>query len=251
MEKPSAIVANIFKLIEPMVKEGVAIRSIDDQIGAYIEHYKCMSAPIEKGFPNFSCISVNDTVCHGVVNDYILKKGDVVSIDISLSHEGFYGDSCVTFIIEPISIRQRKLLLSCYEALWKSIAIVRPGIYTGDIGHICEQEAKSFGFGVIKEFVGHGIGNQLHMDPEVPGYGKPGTGDIIKEGMCFTIEPMFTQGSNKIYIENDGWSVKTKDGQYAVQFEHTIQVTKNGCKVLTYNYFDEKMGKKPLIESVL
>ena len=173
-------------------------------------------------------------VCHGVPSaTEILQSGDIVNFDITLEKNGYIADSSKTYLVGEVSPLAKRLVQVTYEAMWKGISAVRPGTRLGDVGHAIEQHARRNGYSVVREYCGHGIGREMHEDPQVLHWGKPQTGLMLREGMVFTIELMINQGQSAVRTEEDGWTGATRDGQLSAQFEHTVAVTRNGVRVLT------------------
>ncbi len=187
-----------------------------------------------KGFPAAVCTSRNEVVCHGVPStEDVLKDGDIVNLDITLEKDGFIDDSSKTYLIGNVHAPARRLVRTTYEAMWRGIRAVRPGARLGDIGHAIERHARQAGYSVVRDYCGHGIGREMHEDPQILRFGKAGTGLALREGMTFTIEPMLNQGGRRVDTLDDGWTVVTEDGKLSAQFEHTVAVTKTGVRVLT------------------
>ncbi len=187
-----------------------------------------------RGYPNATCIAVNNVVVHGIPTDEVLQEGDIVTLDFGVFKDGWHADSAWTYPVGKISTTAQKLLNVTREGLYQGIAKARPGNYTGDIGHAVQKYVESHGFGVVRELVGHGIGEKLHDEPSnVPNFGKPGRGDKLKEGMCICIEPMINEGTYKVNTLDDGWTVVTADDKLAAHFEHTIAILKSGPEILT------------------
>jgi len=185
------------------------------------------------GFPNTLCISINDTVVHGIPSNYELKEGDIVSVDCGVYMNGFHGDSAYTFPIGEISEIKKKLLKITKESLYKGIEAAVVGGRVGDIGYAVQKHAEAAGFSVVREMVGHGVGRDLHEKPEVPNYGRRGRGPQLKEGMTIAIEPMINAGDKKIFQDNDGWSIKTSDALPSAHFEHSIAIRKGKAEILS------------------
>ena len=178
--------------------------------------------------------SRNSVVCHGVPSaTEFLQDGDIVNFDITLEKNGFIADSSKTYLVGQVSSAAKKLVQVTYEALWHGIHAVRPGARLGDVGHAIERHARRHHYTVVREYCGHGIGREMHEEPQVLHYGKPQTGLVLREGMVFTIEPMINQGRRDVHTEDDGWTVVTSDGKLSAQFEHTVAVTCTGFQVLT------------------
>lgn len=193
------------------------------------------------GFPNTLCISVNDEVVHGIPSsECILKEGDIISIDCGTLKNGFYGDSAYTFEVGEVDEEVRKLLRVTKESLYKGIEKAVAGLRIGDIGHAVQAHCEENGFSVVREMVGHGVGHELHEEPQVPNYGHQGYGVKLKEGMVIAIEPMINLGKRNIYVCPDGWTIKTRDHMPSAHFEHTVAVGKNGADILSSFEFVEK-----------
>jgi methionyl aminopeptidase len=185
------------------------------------------------GFPKSVCTSVNHVVCHGIPGKEVLKNGDIINVDVTTIYEGFYGDTSATFFVGDVSDEARKVTEVSRKSLELAIAEVREGARLGDIGAAIQEYAEGEGCSVVRAFVGHGIGRQFHEPPQVSHVGKRGTGNRLKAGMVFTIEPMINLGSYEVEVLADKWTAVTIDGSLSAQFEHTIVVTKTGCEVLT------------------
>lgn len=193
------------------------------------------------GFPNTLCISVNDVVVHGIPSaKCILKEGDVVSVDCGTLKNGFYGDSAYTFEVGEVSKEIHQLLQVTKESLYKGIAKAVVGMRIGDIGHAVQSWCEAAGFSVVREMVGHGVGRDLHEDPQVPNYGRQGQGVKLKEGMVIAIEPMINLGKRHVYQDNDGWTIRTRDKMPSAHFEHTVAIGKNGADILSSFEYVEK-----------
>ena len=186
-----------------------------------------------RGYPASVCTSVNDRVVHGIPGPEVLRDGDLLSIDLGTTLDGYVSDSAVTVAIGEISPEARRLLKVTQECLMLGIEAIRAGNRIGDIGFAVQQHAEANGYGVVRELVGHGVGTEMHEDPQVPNYGRPGTGVKLRAGMVLAVEPMITQGDRDVKILEDGWTVVTTDGKLAAHFEHTIALTEGGPKILT------------------
>jgi len=228
--------AEVLELIGEYVQPGVTTAEIDrichDHIVNVQKAYpSCLNY---KGFPKSICTSVNQVVCHGIPSEKkVLKSGDIVNIDVTVTHDEYFGDTSMMFLVgKPVEHAQR-LCQVAQECLYKAIDIVRPGTRLGDIGHIIQQHAEQNYYSVVREYCGHGIGRVFHEEPQVLHYGKPNTGLVLEEGMTFTIEPMINAGKPHTKLKKDGWTVETKDGRNSAQWEHTLAVTSDGVEVLT------------------
>ena len=229
-----AIAAGALNEIEKIIKPGVSTGKIDKICFDYINDHKAYSAPLYyRGFPKSCCTSANHVVCHGIPSDKILKEGDIVNVDVTALKDGWHGDTSRMFKIGEVSIKAEKLVNTTYEAMMKAIKIIKEGVHLGDIGHIIQTHVEAQGFSVVKDFCGHGIGKAFHQEPNVLHYGKKGSGEKIKAGMIFTIEPMINLGNFETKTLNDGWTAVTKDKSLSAQFEHTIGVTSNGYEIFT------------------
>ena len=197
------------------------------------------------GFPNTLCISVNDVVVHGIPSEKcVLQEGDIVSIDCGTLKNGFYGDSAYTFEVGEVDEEIRKLLRVTKESLYKGIGKAVAGMRIGDIGHAVQSHCEAEGYSVVREMVGHGVGHDLHEEPQVPNYGRQGQGVKLKEGMVIAIEPMINLGKRHIYQEADGWTIRTRDKKPAAHFEHTVAVGKNSADILsTFEYVEQVLHK--------
>ena len=227
--------AELVKIIKP----GVTTRQLDVLAETFIrDHgaeptFKNFPNPYGEPFPASICTSVNEQVVHGIPNDVPLKDGDIVSIDCGTKLNGFCGDSCYTFAVGEVSDEIKELLKTTKEALYKGIEQAVVGHRLGDISYAVQNHCESHGYGVVREFVGHGIGKEMHEDPQVPNYGRRGNGTKLKAGMCIAIEPMVTLGARNIYLAPDKWSIKTRDGKPAAHFEHTIAIRKGKAEILS------------------
>lgn len=235
LREAGKIVVKVFQAVEKICVPNVSTLEIDHKINQIIEENGANSAFLNyNGFPASACISINDTLIHGIPkSDIFLKDGDIVSIDVGVKFEGYFADACRTYLIGNVSEKAKQIVRVAEECFFKSIALIKPGICLGDISFAIEEHAKKNGFSIPREFAGHGIGNHLHEDPFVFNYGSKNTGPILLEGMCLAIEPMITEGKRDIKILEDGWTVKTKDGKLSSHYENTIVVTKDGCDILT------------------
>lgn len=233
MRKAGHLAASTLTYIASYVQEGITTQELDDKCHDFILKNGGKSAPLEQKFPKAVCISVNEEVCHGIPGPRVLKKGDIVNIDVSVNLNGWYGDTCRMYVIPPILPRQQHLIDTAQEALKRAIAVVKPGATLGDIGATITQYVHSQGFSVVRDFCGHGIGLRLHQEPEVLHYGRAGKGLVIQPGWCFTIEPMINMGTHEVKILKDGWTAVTKDGKCSAQFEHSLGVTETGCEIFT------------------
>lgn len=231
--------AAVLDFIAPHVKPGVTTGELDRLCLQHMEQLGVQSATIgyaPPGYPPFTgavCTSVNHVVCHGIPGDKVLKNGDVLNIDVTVIKDGWFGDTSRMFIAGEASILARRLSNITFECMWLGINEVRPGATLGDIGYVIQKHAEEHGFSIVREYCGHGIGQQFHEDPQVLHYGKRGNGQKLVEGMIFTIEPMLNAGRREIRQLPDGWTVVTRDRSLSAQWEHTVRVTHDGYEVLT------------------
>ena len=236
MAQSGKLLASVFTMLDEVDLIGKSTMQINDMVEDYIIN-TLKSRPASKGQYDYEYVlncSINDVVCHGVPSDNeFLKDGDIVNFDITLEKNGFITDSSKTYLIGNVAPQAKRLVRTTYEALLKAIKIIKPGASLGDIGFAIESHAKKSNYSVVREYCGHGIGREMHEEPNILHYGKRGTGLKLKEGMVFTIEPMINQGTKNVKTKKDGWTVVTADGKLSAQFEHTIAVTNDGYRVLT------------------
>ena len=229
------LAAEVLEMIGPHVQAGVTTDELDRICHDYIvNEQQAIPAPLNyHGFPKSICTSVNHQVCHGIPGGKVLKNGDIINIDITVIKDGFHGDTSKMFFVGEPSILAKRVSEVSHNALWKGIDLVQPGATLGDIGHAIQSFVEGEGFSVVREYCGHGIGRAFHEDPQVLHYGTAGTGALLQEGMCFTIEPMVNAGKRHVKLLPDKWTVVTKDRKPSAQWEHTILVTADGHEVLT------------------
>ncbi len=237
MKVAGRITGEALLVAKELIKEGITTKQIDDKIRMYIK--KCGAKPTflgYGGFPGSACISINDEVIHGIPsNSKVLKNGDIVKIDVGAQWKGFTGDSAATFAVGEISENAKKLIKTTEECFFKGIEAIEktqnPRI--GDLGYAIASHAHQNGFSVVEQYTGHGVGAELHEDPNVPNYGTQGRGVRIYPGMTLAIEPMINEGTEKVKVLKDGWTVVTADGKLSAHYEHSIAVTNNGIILLT------------------
>jgi methionyl aminopeptidase len=236
MAESGRLLASVFTMLDRTPLAGLSTLEVDALVERFIVD-DLQARPASKGQYGFGFVlnsSVNDVVCHGVPSaSVVLREGDIVNFDITLEKNGFIADSSKTYCVGTVAPAARKLVQTAYEALWMGIGMVRPGARLGDIGWAIERHAKRHGYSVVREYCGHGIGRDMHEEPQVLHFGKPGTGLTLREGMVFTIEPMLNRGRRSVRTRADGWTVVTIDGSLSAQFEHTVAVTASGVSVLT------------------
>ncbi len=228
------IVAETLDLIEGMIERGIQTRELDLAAEAHIEGRGARPAfKGYRGYPATLCISVNDQVVHGIPGPLRLKEGDLVSVDVGVVCDGFYGDAAGSYLVGQGTDETRRLLQVTRDALEVGIGEAVPGKRVSDISHAIQTVVESNGFSVVRDFVGHGIGRSLHEDPQIPNYGDPGKGALLKPGMTLAIEPMVNAGGSGVRILADRWTAVTLDGRASAHFEHTVAVTENGPRILT------------------
>jgi methionyl aminopeptidase len=253
LRQSNLLVGRTLAEVAKLIKPGVTTRQLDKVAEEFIRDHGAI--PTFKGFPNPAgppfpasiCTSVNEQVVHGIPNDEPLKDGDIVSVDCGTFMNGFCGDSCYTFCVGEVSPEVRELLRVTKESLYLGIEQAVHGKRLGDIGYAVQQHCESHGYGVVREFVGHGIGKDMHEDPQVPNYGKRGYGTLLKKGMCIAIEPMITQGNRQLLMERDGWTVRTRDRKMAAHFEHTVAIGVGKADILSsFEYVEQVLGEKAI-----
>ena len=234
MKIAGKIVGDTHKYLIPYIKEGITTEELDSLAEKYIiSRGATASCKGYDGYPKAICISVNEEVVHGIPGKRKLKKGDIVTLDICACYKGYHGDSAWTYKVGEVSKEKEYLLKHTEEALYVGLEQVKAGNRIGDIGYAISKYAEKYNLGVVKELTGHGIGSDLHEDPDVPNYGRQGTGPLLKEGMVIAVEPMLNLGTADIYILDDDWTIVTADDKPSAHFEHTVLVTKDGYTILT------------------
>lgn len=236
MSESGRLLAQVFAALDDVIATGISTLQINDFVEDHIVRV-LQARPASKGQYGYQYAlnsSVNDVVCHGVPSaSKKLKNGDIVNIDITLEKNGFIADSSKMYCIGQVQPSAKKLVEVTYQAMWQGISVVKPGATTGDIGHAIQTYAEKHGFSVVRDYCGHGIGRQMHEEPQILHFGKANTGITLTEGMTFTVEPMINQGSYKTKQKKDGWTVITRDKKLSAQWEHTLVVTSTGFEVLT------------------
>lgn len=236
MAESGRLLAKVFGFVDSLPLEGMSTLEVNDRVERYIVD-ELQARPASKGQYGFAYVlnsSRNQVVCHGVPSEADrLQDGDIVNFDITLEKNGFIADSSKTYLIGKVSPAAKRLVEITYEAMWNGIRAVKPGARLGDVGHAIERHARQNGYTVVEEYCGHGIGREMHEPPQVLHFGRPRTGQVLREGMTFTIEPMLNQGHSGVKTLADEWTVVTLDGKLSAQFEHTVAVTATGFEVLT------------------
>lgn len=243
MRVAGRLAAQVLEMIGPYVKEGVATEELDKICHDYIINtQQAIPAPLNyHGFPKSICTSVNHVICHGIPGSRKLKEGDIINVDVTVLKDGYHGDTSKMFVVGKPSVLAERLIRITQECLYLGIQQVKPGTHLGDIGAVIQKHAEKNRFSVVREYCGHGIGTIFHEPPNVLHYGKAGTGEVLKPGMIFTIEPMINAGKKDVKLLPDGWTVVTKDHSLSAQWEHTILVTETGYEVLTRRQEEESI----------
>ena len=234
MEIAGQCVAAMHQAVREAAVPGITTRELDAIAAEVVRERGCRPSFLGyHGFPATICASPNSAIVHGIPDGYTLRNGDIISIDAGAIYEGWHGDAAFTMAIGDVPDEVRRLLVVTEEALWNGLRKARPGNRLGDVGHAIEATAKPHGYGVVREYIGHGIGRQMHEAPNVPNYGVPGKGLKLKAGMALAVEPMFNLGTAETVVLDDGWTVVTADGALSAHFEHTVLITADGPVVST------------------
>ena len=236
MRTAGRLAAEVLEMITPHVVPGISTGELDKLCYEFIVNVQ-NAIPANVGYNGFEktiCSSINQVICHGIPNnERVLKDGDILNIDVTVIKDGWHGDTSKMFLVGKCAPHNQRLVKVTQECLYKGMGVVKPGAYISDIGNAIQKHAEKNYYSVVEEYCGHGIGTVYHEEPQVLHYGRPGKGIQLKEGMCFTIEPMINQGTKYCKTLKDGWTVETKDGRNSAQWEHTIAVTSDGFEILT------------------
>lgn len=235
IKKAGSIIADLFDYLKVHTKEGISTKELDKLAESFIRsHGGIPTCKGYEGFPGAICISVNDTLLHGIPSKkIILKNGDIVSYDVCVTYEGYVADACRTFPVGEITSEAKRLIDVTKNCFFEAIKLVKPGVHLGDISNKIYETGTKEGYTLTRDYGGHGVGREMHEDPFVLNYGEKGVGPILKEGMVIAIEPMLNEGKVDLYTLDDGWTVKTLDGKLSCHYENTVAITKDGCEVLT------------------
>ncbi len=234
IRRAGRLVIETLDLVVPLIRPGTATDDINTLVHDHTVNNGALPAPLNyRGFPKSVCVSINDVICHGIPGKRILDAGDIVNVDVTSILNGYYADASKTFFVGTPGAEAEKIVAVARKCLAEGIAAVAPGHTIGDIGHAIQSYAEGRGCSVVREFVGHGVGVDFHEAPQIPHYGKPGTGVRLIPGMVFTIEPMINLGKKELMVLDDGWTAVTKDGSLSAQFEQTLLVTDTGVESLT------------------
>ncbi|MDH6355056.1 methionyl aminopeptidase [Dysgonomonas sp. PH5-45] len=254
MRKSNRLVGMTLGEMAKIIKPGVTTAHLNKVATDFIRSHGAIplflgykGAPGAIDFPGSICASVNEEVVHGIPSDYELRDGDIISVDCGTELNGFCGDSAYTFCVGEVAEDVKALLRATKEGLYKGIEQAVEGNRIGDIGNAVQSYCEAKGYSVVRELVGHGIGRRMHEDPQVPNYGKKGTGPLLKKGMCIAIEPMINMGSKNVVFERDGWTVRTKDRKPAAHFEHTVAITGGEADILsTFEFIEAVLGENAI-----
>lgn len=234
MRKAGMLVSEMHQFIKPYIKDGITTKELDSLCEKFIlDHDAVPTCKGFEGFPATLCTSVNDVVVHGIPDDTVIHNGDIITIDVVIGYHGYQGDAAWTYAVGEVDSNKKYLMEHTEKALYEGIKMIKPGNRIGDISHAVQEYAESHHLGVVRELCGHGIGRDMHEDPEVPNFGIPNTGPRLKPGMVICVEPMLTFGKRDVYLLEDEWTVVTQDGSDAAHYEHTILVTEDGYEILT------------------
>ncbi|HLO01539.1 MAG TPA: type I methionyl aminopeptidase [Symbiobacteriaceae bacterium] len=234
MREAGRIVAECHQILAEKVRPGVTTKELDKIIEAHIKRRGATpSFKGYNGFPGSICVAIDDVICHGFPAKERLVEGQLVTFDIGAFYKGYHGDSAWSYAVGEVRPEVRQLMERTHESLFIGIAQAKPGNRVGDISHAIQSFAEGFGYGVVRDFTGHGLGQDLHEEPPVPHFGEPGTGPLLRSGMTLAIEPMITLGTWESKVDRDGWTARTADGSVCVQYEHTVAITENGPEILT------------------
>ena len=234
IRRAGQLVIETLDLVAPHIRPGVTTDEINTMVHDFTVRHGAVPAPLNyRGFPKSVCISINEVICHGIPGDRPFKDGDIVNVDVTSILNSYYADASKTFFVGTPGADAQKIVNVSRQCLAEGMAVVRPGNTVGDIGHAIQSYAEGQGCSVVREFVGHGVGVDFHEAPQIPHYGKPGSGVRLVPGMVFTIEPMINLGKKELVVLEDGWTAITKDGSLSAQFEQTLMVTESGVESLT------------------
>ncbi len=234
LRRAGEIVGDTHHYLEKFIKPGITTKELDKLAYDFIISKGATPSCLGyEGFPATLCTSINDEVVHGIPGPRKLKNGDIITIDIVVCYKGYHGDSAWTYAVGTIDDKKKYMMEHTEKALFEGLKMVKPGNRVGDISHAIEEYATKHRMGVVRELVGHGVGTDMHEDPEVPNYGKEGSGPLLKEGMVIAVEPMLTYGKRYVCILDDDWTIVTADGEPSAHYEHTVVVTKDGYEILT------------------
>ena len=220
--------------VKKHIKVGITTKELDKIAYDFIAKNDCIPSFLNyQGFPGTICASINDVVVHGIPGNTKLKNGDIISIDIGVAYQGYHSDAARTYVVGDAPDEIKNLVANTEKSLYNGLSVIKEGARIGDIGAAVTAVANESNYGVVRELVGHGVGTSIHEDPDVPNFGKPNTGLVLKAGMVLAVEPMLNLGSRYVYLDDDDWAIRTDDGKPSAHFEHTVVVTKEGYEILT------------------
>ena len=235
IKKAGSIIADLFDYLKVHTRAGISTKELDKLAESFIRsHGGIPTCKGYEGFPGAICISVNDTLLHGIPSkSIILKDGDIVSYDVCVTYEGYIADACRTFPVGEVTSEAKRLMETTKRCFFEAVKLIKPGVHLGDISQKIYETGTSEGYTLTRDYGGHGVGREMHEDPFVLNYGEKGTGVILKKGMVIAVEPMLNEGKVELYTLDDGWTVKTLDGKLSCHYENTIAITDDGCEILT------------------
>ncbi len=234
MRESGKILRDTLLKVEEFIKPGMTTKEVDKFAHKYIVSRGAKPSCLGyQGYPAATCISVNEVVVHGIPGDRVIQDGDIVSVDLCVLYKGMHTDAARTFCVGNVSPEKRKLVEVTKESFFEGIKHIKAGSRVGDIGAAVQKYAESYGYGVVRDLQGHGVGCSIHEDPGIPNFGRAGTGEFLKEGMTIAVEPMITLGTYEVFLDEDGWTVSTDDGEPAAHYENTMVITKDGVEILT------------------
>lgn len=235
MKIAAEAVMDVFDTLKANLRNGITTLELDELAGEVFKKHDCISGSKGYyGYPGNICISVNDTMIHGIPSaKIVLHDGDIVSLDVVAGYKGYYADATRTFPVGVITERAQRLIDVTKQSFFEGVKLIKPGVRLGDISHAIQKYNEDHGYNVARDYTGHGIGKHMHEDPSVYNYGKPGTGPLLQEGMCLAIEPMVLEGKMETRVLGDGWTVKSKDGKLTCHYENTVVVTADGYQIIT------------------
>ena len=234
MRESGKILRDTLLKVEEFIKPGMTTKEVDKFAHKYIVSRGAKPSCLGyMGYPAATCISVNEVVVHGIPGDRVIQDGDIVSVDLCVLYKGMHTDAARTFCVGNVSPEKRKLVEVTKESFFEGIKHIKAGSRVGDIGAAVQKYAESYGYGVVRDLQGHGVGCSIHEDPGIPNFGRAGTGEFLKEGMTIAVEPMITLGTYEVFLDEDGWTVSTDDGEPAAHYENTMVITKDGVEILT------------------
>ena len=235
MAQAGHIVASVFEVIEKEIRPGLTTQDVADICEKVIRDAGAYPTFLNyAGFKGAVCVSINDELVHGIPSSHrVIKDGDIVSVDVGATLNGYVGDACRTYCVGHCSENAKRLVKVTEESFFEGVKYAKPGNHLGDISHAIQMYCESHGYSLPREYTGHGIGSHLHEDPYIPNYGSAGTGPVLKEGMCLAIEPMVAEGHYAVRVQKDGWTARMKDGKLSSHYENTIVITKDGYEILT------------------